>query len=144
MKSKVGIFFVGMAALGLLLVGSFAQASPVGAEPPPLSAPPEVVVWHDGGPYPWLRESIILAAAHTIGISVEEVKHGLRAGHSLKEIAARHGVRPPELMRGILEFERHFLARKVAAGELTRPEAARILDFLTEHIERIINYHPSP
>jgi hypothetical protein len=34
------------------------------------------------------------------------------------------------------------LERLVNAGVLTRLEAARIMNFLVEHIDRIISYHP--
>jgi hypothetical protein len=90
----------------------------------------------------WLRGSVIDCAAKTIGIPVEEVKAGLRHGHSLKEIAARHGVRPAALAKGILRCEDVFLTRLAQAGKITREQKVRLMHFLTRHIDEIISYHP--
>jgi hypothetical protein len=104
---------------------------------------PESLLATDGPDdgYHWLRRSIIVAAADTIDVRPIVVIEALRNCHSLVELAARHEIRPTELARGILGYERHYLTRLVDAGILTRAEAARILNFLTEHIERIINFH---
>lgn len=142
MRSKSFGLIAGLIAAVFLGFGAIGQATPVGAESPPVEDAPEADVWHEGRPYFWLRESIIDGAALTIGISDEEVKYWLRQGASLKEIGIAHGVRPEVLEDGILRHERHFLDRLVNAGVLRWWEAARIFYFLNEHIERIISYHP--
>lgn len=123
-----------------LAASSFGPAASLHAEEPAtdenlLGLPP-----FDGVERPWLVHSIIVAAAETIGISTEDVKHGLRNGASLKQIAERHGVGPYAPAHGILEHERHLLHRLVNAGEIRPWLAARLMSFLTEHIRQIINY----
>jgi hypothetical protein len=88
----------------------------------------------------WLRYSIVYCAAKTMGLEVDQVKIGLRHGHSLKEIGIRAGVRPEALETGILRCEHGVLSRLVNAGELEPNEARRIMNFLRTHITRIINY----
>lgn len=134
-------------ALGLLVftivIGTLSGAATASAEPETDTAQLDTAFAtgdHDRLPA-WLRHSIIVCAAETIDAPVSAVKAGLRAGFSLKQIAARHGVRPLELKRGILHCEAHFLHRAVLDGKLTRAEAARVYAFLEQHIERIINYH---
>ncbi len=142
MKRKLGVLVVAaVAAVGIGL-GTMTAGPVLAEEPDALAAVPETLLAenHPDG-YDWLRRSILAAAAHTIGISVEEVKAGLRACHSLEEIGIRHGVRPAALKRGMLAFERRLLAHLVEEGTLTRPQAARIMHFLVEHIDRIVGFH---
>jgi len=148
MKTKLGIFIVAaVAALGLGL-GTLSAGPALAEEPDALAAVPDTLLAEDHPDgFGWLRRSLIAAAAHTIGISVEDVVAGLRSCHSLQEIGIRHGVRPEALERGMLAYERRFLAKLAEEGELTRQEAAHIMRFLVAHIDRIISFHycePAP
>ncbi|HLF71793.1 MAG TPA: hypothetical protein VI759_06550 [Dehalococcoidia bacterium] len=137
MKLPIIGLVITVLALG---AGAFAltTATPTQAQEAPQD---ELALAGAGCDCPWLKESIIAAAAQTIGIRPEEVIEGLRHGASLKQIAARNGVREPALKRGILAHEKTYLYRLVDAGKLERPEAVRILKFLTDHIDRIVNWH---
>jgi hypothetical protein len=141
MKRIAILFATAAVAIGLGL-GAVPAGQTYAEEPDALEGVAESLL-SDASPdgYDWLRASLIAAAAHTIGISVDEVKAGLRHCYSLAEIGIRHGVRPAALARGMLSYERHFLARLVEAGKLTRAEAARIMHFLVDHIDRIISFH---
>ena len=139
---------LGLLALCLLAVTGIAMsaATSAGAEPETDSAQIDIAIAtgdHTRLPT-WLRYSIIACAAETMDARVGAVKAGLRAGHSLKEIAARHGVREGELKRGILECEREFLWRLAGTDKLNRAEFYRVMYFLTTHIDRIVNYHYGP
>jgi hypothetical protein len=140
MHRKIGMAAAAAIVLALATAG-FAGVTPAQAQAP--AAEEDLLILPPWGDEfrPWLVQSIIAAAAHAIGIEVEEVKMGLRHGASLKEIAARHGVGPVDLAQGILRYERHYLHRLIEAGEITPRAAARVMHFLTEHIRLIINYH---
>ncbi len=140
---KLGALALGLLATTAIAFGALGGTASAAAEPESDSAQIDAAIAsgdHTRLPT-WLRNSIIACAAETIDVSVSEVKAGLRHGYSLKEIATRHGVRPPELKRGILSCEQHLLLRMVEAGKLSRHEAHRILNFLEEHINQIINHH---
>ena len=142
MKFKFGIAFAAV-AIGVIAFGALSPNSSAVAQEPQ-DAPGYEVDTPDPFGGVRLRESIIACAAKTIGIREHEVRAGLRAGASLKEIAARHGVRPNELKRGILDCEADLLRRLVDAGLVTRLQAARIMNYLTDHIDRIISFHYQP
>jgi hypothetical protein len=140
MHLKIGMVLA--AVLGMVLAtAGFAGVARAQAQTP--EADEELLILPPWGDEfrPWLVNSIIAGAAHTIGIEVDEVKMGLRHGASLKEIASRHGVGPVELAHGILHYERHYLHRLIEAGEIKPHTAARVMHFLTEHIRLIFNYH---
>jgi hypothetical protein len=146
MKSKLAVLFLAAAVIGLTFGAmslSVSSGTASAAEPEDLERAidslPEVDGPDDG--YHWLRRSIINAAADTIGVRPVVVIEALRNCHSLAELAERAGVSEPELARGILQHERHNLARLVEAGVITRVEAARVMNFLADHIWRIINFH---
>ena len=141
MKMKIGLAAVTAALLGGVLFGALQPAVAAAEEDGPTV---EAVLADGDHDYAWLRESIIVAAAKTIGIRVVEVKAGLRNCLSLQQIARLHGVGPGELKRGILAHETRFLAGLVETGRLTRAEAARLLWFLTVHIDRIVSHHCEP
>ena len=145
MKLKIGL------ALSLLAVTAIAAAAlgtATGAAADPETDSAQIDIAIATGDFTrlptWLRHSIVVCAAETIDARVSTVKAGLRAGYSLKEIAERHGVRAPELKRGILDCEREFLWRLVGTDKLNRAEFYRVMYFLTTHIDRIINYHYNP
>jgi hypothetical protein len=142
MKTRFGMFLAGLA----IAVVTFGVLSPVGsaaAEEPATAGEIDAAYFYgeDAAMPPWGRYSIVYCAAQTMGIEVDAVKMGLRDGHSLKEIGIRAGVRPVTLENGILRCEHSLLERLVAAGELEPHEARRIMNFLSSHITRIINYH---
>ena len=146
MKRKLGVLALGLLATTALALGALGPGGSVAAEPETDSAQIDLAIAtgdHTRLPT-WLRYSIIACAAETIEARVSTVKAGLRAGFSLKEIAARHGVRANELKRGILECERQLLWRLVEADKLNRAQFYRLMYFLTTHIDRIINYHYEP
>jgi hypothetical protein len=144
MKIKLGALAIGLLALSALTLGVFGANTAAAADSGLESADAAIRSGdHTRLPY-WLKNSIVACAAKTMDERVAVVKAGLRHGYSLKEIGIRHGLRPEALERGILHCERHFLDRLVHAGKLTRLEAARIFDFLEDHITRIINFKYSP
>ena len=141
MKLRFGILLASLA----FAVVSFGVLSPAGSasaqEPETMGEVDAAYFYGEDANVPrWLRYSIVYCAAKTMGIEVDQVKAGLRNGHSLKEIGIRAGVRPIALQNGILRCEHNLLERLVNAGELEPNEARRIFQFLTEHITRIINY----
>jgi len=164
MKLKLGGLALGLLATTALALGALGPAGSVAAEPETDSARIGLAIAtsdHTRQPTSLNRPepspvcipaamlhlgcySIIACAAETIEARVSTVKAGLRAGFSLKEIAARHGVRANELKRGIVECERQLLWRLVEADELNRAQFFRLMNFLTTHIDRIINYHYDP
>ncbi len=146
MKRKLGTLALGLLATTVLALGALGPAGSAAADSETDAAQIDLAIStgdHTRLPT-WLRHSIIVCAAETIEARVSTVKAGLRAGFSLKEIAARHGVRVNELKRGILDCERHLLWRLVEAGELNRAQFYRLMYFLTTHIDRIVNYHYDP
>lgn len=145
-KTKLGAWALGLLAITAVAVAAFVPAIGAAADPETDSAQSDLAIAtgdHTRLPT-WLRHSIIACAAETMEARVGTVKAGLRAGFSLKEIAARHGVREGELKRGILDCERQFLWRLVGTDKLNRAEFYRLMYFLTTHIDRIVNYHYNP
>lgn len=146
MKRKISALALGLLATTALAFGALGPASGVAADPETDSAQIDLAIAtgdHTRLPT-WLRYSIIACAAETIEARVSTVKAGLRAGYSLKEIAARYHVRENVLKRGILECERQFLWRLVETDKLNRAQFYRLMYFLTTHIDRIVNYHYHP
>jgi hypothetical protein len=146
MKLKLGALALGLFATTAIVFGAVGPATGAAAEPETGSAQIDTAIASgDFTRLPvWLRHSIIVCAAETIGARVSTVQADLRTGQSLKEIANRYGVRAPELQRGILACEHEYLWRLVGTGKLTRLQAVRVFNFLEIHIERIINYHFDP
>ncbi|HEU0074202.1 MAG TPA: hypothetical protein VFS30_09335 [Dehalococcoidia bacterium] len=146
MKRKISTLALGLLATTAIAIGALGSATGAAADPETDSAQIDLAIaaGDDTRLPTWLRYSIIACAADTIHVHVATVKAGLRAGHSLSEIAARYGVREPALERGILECERHFLWRLVETDKLNRAQFYRLMYFLTTHIDRIVNYHYSP
>ncbi len=146
MKRKLSALALGLLATTALAFGALGPAGGVAADPETDSAQIDLAIAtgdHTRLPT-WLRYSIIACAAETIEARVSTVWAGLRAGYSLKEIAARYQMRENELKRGILECERQFLWRLVETDKLNRAQFYRLMYFLTTHIDRIVNYHYSP
>jgi hypothetical protein len=146
MKFKIGGLAIALLAMTAIVIGALGPATNAAADPESDSAEIDIAIaTGDFTRLPtWLRHSIIVCAAETMDARVSTVKAGLRAGYSLKEIAERHGVRAPELKRGILDCESHFLWRLVGTDKLNRAEYFRVMYFLTTHIDRIINHHYNP
>jgi hypothetical protein len=146
MMTRIGALALGLLATTAIAIGALGPATGAAADPETDSAQIDLAI--ETGDFTrlptWLRYSIIACAAETMEARVSTVKAGLRAGFSLKEIAARHGVRANELKRGILDCERHFLWRLVEIDKLNRAEFYRVMYFLTTHIDRIINHHYHP
>ena len=141
MKTRIGMLF-GAIALAVVSFGALSPASIVSAEEPETLGEIDAAYFFgpDADMPRWLRYSIVYCAAKTMDLEVDQVKIGLRHGHSLKEIGIRAGVRPLALENGILRCERNLLVRLVNAGDLEPGEARRIFNFLRTHITRIINY----
>ena len=145
MRIKLGALALGLLATTAIAIGALGAATTASANDPQLESAGAAIASGDHTKLPyWLKNSIIACAAKTMDERVAVVKAALRQGYSLKEIGIRHGVRPEALENGILRCERHFLDRLVENGKLTRLEAARIFEFLEDHITRIINYHYTP
>jgi hypothetical protein len=141
MKTRIGIVF-GALALAVMAFGAVSPAGRAAAEESETLGEVDAAYFYgeDAAMPRWLRYSIVYCAAKTLDIEVDQVKAGLRHGHSLAEIGIRAGVRPAALENGILRCEQHLLLRLVNAGELEPPEARRIFNFLREHITRIIHW----
>jgi hypothetical protein len=146
MKLKLSALALGLLATAAIVIGALGPATSAAADPETDSADIDIAIkTGDFTRLPtWLRHSIIVCAADTMHARVATVKAGLRAGHSLSEIAARFGVREPALERGILNCERTYLWRLVGTDKLNRAEFYRLMYFLTTHIDRIVNYHYNP
>jgi hypothetical protein len=145
MKTRLGALALGLLAITAIAIGALGSATIASADDPALESADTAIASGDHSRLPfWVKNSIIACAAKTMDERVAVVKAALRQGYSLKEIGIRHGVRPEALENGILRCERHFLYRLVEAGKLTRLEAARIYDFIEDHITRIINFHYNP
>ena len=128
--------------LGVLVFGALSSATTASAQEPEMAGVVDAAYFYgeDAAMPSWLRYGIVYCAAKVMGLEVDQVKAGLRNGHSLKEIGVRAGVRPFVLEGGILRCEHNLLERLVNAGELEPGEARRIYQFLTAHITRIINW----
>jgi hypothetical protein len=141
MKLRFGLL---LAVLVLAVLG-FVTLSPAGgvsAQEPEMAGEVDGAYFYgeDAATPRWLRYSIVYCAAKVVDFDVDQVKAGLRNGHSLMEIGIRAGVRPFALESGILRCELNLLERLVNAGELNPGEARRIYQFLTAHIARMINW----
>jgi hypothetical protein len=145
MRTKLGLLALAMLAALAVSYFALAPAHVAFAEDGAFESAELAIASGDHTRLPyWLKNSIIVCAARTMDERVAAVKAALRQGYSLKEIGIRHGVRPEALEQGILRCERNFLHRLVDADKLARAEAARIYNFLEEHITRIINFHYQP
>jgi hypothetical protein len=132
---RIALFAAGLAIVGGLAFGVLG-AGIASAEEPELE--------REFGPRPWLRTAIVLAAAQTIGVPVDEVVEALRHGASLNEIGARHGVRPTELATGIIRHVHDILGNWVENGRITPEMARHGNSFVQSHIRLIINNHFEP
>ena len=141
MKLRFGMLLAGV-ALVVAMLGVLSPAGSVAAQEPEtigaLDAP--YFFGEDAAVPRWMRYSIVHCAAKAMGVDIDRVKLGLQRGSSLKEMGIGAGVRPAALESGILRCEHNLLERLVASGELEPLEARRIMNFLRQHMTRIINY----
>jgi hypothetical protein len=135
--NKIAVLLAGLALSTALAFGLFG-ASVVSA------AGPDGELEADLGPRPWLRESIVLASAQTIGVAPETLREALLRGVSLKELGLRHGDGPNELAFGIITHERAILDNWVDDGGISREQAVHGNWFVETHIRLIINNHFEP
>jgi hypothetical protein len=134
---KLAALVAGLAVCASLAFGVLAAGVASAAEP-------DGELEAELGPRPWLRESIVLAAARTIGVAPETVREALLRGVSLKELGLRHGDGPNELAFGIITHERAILDNWVDDGRITREQAVHGNRFVETHIRLIINNHFEP
>ncbi|HLF79229.1 MAG TPA: hypothetical protein VJB57_17245 [Dehalococcoidia bacterium] len=129
-----------MFAAGLVVAGSLA----FGVMGAGVASANEPELENEFGPRPWLRHAIVLAAAQTIGVPVEQIQAAMQHGASLKEIGMRHGDRPAELSAGIVRHVHTILDNWVADGRITPEMARHGNQFVQSHIRLIINNHFEP
>lgn len=153
MKKKSAMFLTALAIFGGLAYNGMAAGVALADDPsvpdpqPSVTAGPVVPVAPDPqveselAPRPWLRESIIVAAAQTIGVSHDDVRRALTNGLSLRELGARHGDGPNELAAGMVEHVRTILDNWVDDGRITREEARHGTWYVESHIWQIIDAH---
>lgn len=134
---KLAMLAAGLAVSAGLLFGAVGAGVASAAEP-------DGALEAELGSRPWLRESIVLAAAQTIGVAPETVRDALLRGVSLKELGLRHGDGPNELAFGIITHEHAILDNWVDDGRITREQAVHGNRFVETHIRLIINNHFEP
>ncbi|HZU07592.1 MAG TPA: hypothetical protein VFB73_16635, partial [Chloroflexota bacterium] len=82
------------------------------------------------------------ATADLLGMTPAELVAQLRAGRSLADIAAEHGVDQATLVQTLTRRARERLDRQVAAGRLTPEQADALFQRLTERVERFVTTAP--
>jgi lambda repressor-like predicted transcriptional regulator len=82
------------------------------------------------------------ATADLLGMTPAELVAQLRAGRSLADVAAEHGVDQATLVQTLTRRARERLDRQVAAGRLTPEQADALFQRLTERVERFVTTAP--
>jgi len=95
------------------------------------------------GPFPGLD-----GAAGYLGLTDEQLRTELESGKTLAQIAADHGKSADGLVDALVAAAKKKLDAAVAAGRLTKAEAASMLNGLKERITNLVNGrlppHPAP
>jgi polyhydroxyalkanoate synthesis regulator phasin len=82
------------------------------------------------------------AAAEVLGLSVEDVRTAIAGGQTLAEIASANGMDTEDFKSALLENVKGSLDEKVSAGDITRDQADRLYERLSENIDDIVNHEP--
>ncbi len=93
-----------------------------------------------------MGKGVIAATAQVLNVEPQAVIEQLKAGQSLAQIAQAKGVSRDALKSGIISFEQQKLQQAVQSGRLTQPQADKIIQNLTEHLDEIIDkvHQPRP
>jgi lambda repressor-like predicted transcriptional regulator len=81
---------------------------------------------------------IIGAAASVLGIQKSDVQDGLKAGTSLNDIAAAHGMSADAFKTALLAQAKTDLDAHVASGDITQDQADTAYQKLTNNIDTIV------
>ncbi len=130
---KFAKWFVAMAVfagIGMTVMGSGVASA----------AGPDNGLQSEFGPRPWLRESIVLAAAETIGVSPVVVRDSLLNGVSLNELAQQHGDGPVEFTNGLVEHNRTILDNWADDGYITHDQALHGDWYLSTHLFLVVTF----
>ncbi len=85
---------------------------------------------------------IVGNSAEVLGMELDELKEQLHSGHSLADIATAQGVDVERFKADLLTAIAADLDEKVAEGAITQEMANRILEKITESIDRIVEKVP--
>lgn len=84
------------------------------------------------------------AVAKALGITVDELRAGHRAGKTLTEIAAGKGISKSDLIARLVAAAKAQLAAEVKAGRLTQARSDAIAANLTARITRMVDHARPP
>ena len=98
------------------------------------------------GGRPWLRESIVHAAADTIAVSPDDVRYALHHGETLADLGRDHGIREDDLAAGIITNEHNIFENWQDNGRINREQRAYGNWFVETHIWFITHttFNPDP
>ncbi len=85
---------------------------------------------------------IVGNSAEVLGMEVDALKEELHAGNSLADVATAQGVEVEQFKADLLAAIAADLDEKVADGAITQEQADRILEKITESIDRIVEKVP--
>ncbi|MCH7485154.1 MAG: hypothetical protein IIA90_08435 [Chloroflexi bacterium] len=85
---------------------------------------------------------VVENSAEVLGMEVDALKEELHAGNSLADVATAQGVDVEQFKVDLLAAIAADLDEKVADGSITQEMADRILDKITESIDRIVEKAP--
>lgn len=95
---------------------------------------------HGGGHR--LAGLVVANSAEVLGIEVDALREELHAGNSLADVATAQGVDIEQFKADLLAAIASDLDEKVADGSITQEQADRILEKITESIDRIVEKVP--
>jgi polyhydroxyalkanoate synthesis regulator phasin len=81
-------------------------------------------------------------AASAIGIPADQLRTELRAGKSLAEVAAAHGVTRDQLIQKLTDAANKHIDDAVAAGKLTKDQADKVKAATKDRVTRLVDAKP--
>jgi hypothetical protein len=91
----------------------------------------------------WARRAFrhgLQLAAQTIGIEPKALAQQLRAGKSIADVAAEHGVDPNTVISAIVDAATTKVNAAKTAGKITDQQASKLLAGLSERVTKFINH----
>ena len=79
-------------------------------------------------------------AAQTIGIEPKALAQELRAGKSIAEVAAEHGVEPNTVITALVDAATTKVNAAETAGKITEQQASKLLAGLRERVTKFVNH----
>lgn len=89
-----------------------------------------------------LKVGLVEAAAAVLGVDVSVVKDGLQNGDTLAEIANANGMSTDDFKTALLANVKSTLDTKVASGDITKEQADKLYERLSNNIDDIVNHEP--